>query len=197
LVESARVWYQKPMKLGFSLPLVFGLGALAACNKQAAPAGEEPHAPVTSSVPAPAMPPPADAVPQAAASAPSAPAADPAAASKYSEASFDVAISPKGAYSSGQAGEADIVLEAKAPYHVNDKYPYKFKLKEAPGLSFPNLVIAKDAIKIEPMKASIPVAFTPQGAGKKTVAGQLSFSVCTADKCQIEKRDLSLDIDVK
>ncbi|HEY4157061.1 MAG TPA: hypothetical protein VGM29_03150, partial [Polyangiaceae bacterium] len=113
------------------------------------------------------------------------------------DASFDLSLSPKGAYSSGQAGEADIVLVAKAPYHVNDKYPYKFKLKESPGLTFPNLVIAKDAVKLEAMKAEIPVAFTPQGAGKKVVAGQLSFSVCTADKCQIEKRELALDIDVK
>src|SRR6185436_16109836 len=157
----------RSMKLGFSLSLVFGLYALGACNKQPAPIGEEPHAPVTSSVPAPGLPAPPDSAPAAA--APSAlAAAEPAAASKYSEASFDVAISPKGAYSSGQAGQADIVLQAKAPYHVNDKYPYKFKIKEAPGLSFPNLVVAKDAIKIEPMKAEIPVAFTPQGAGKKT-----------------------------
>ena len=119
------------------------------------------------------------------------------AASKYSEAGFDLVLQPKGTYASGQAGEAEIVLNAKAPFHVNDKYPYKFKLKEAPGLKFANRVVAKDAVKLEPTRATVPVPFTPESAGKHTVAGQLSFSVCTDDKCMIEKRDLALEIDAK
>ncbi|HEY2406386.1 MAG TPA: hypothetical protein VGI10_10305 [Polyangiaceae bacterium] len=187
----------RTLLVGLLMLDLLSLGAIA-CNKQTPSAAEEPRSPLTTSAPSVSAPSAASPAPAAAASndAP-APAADGAAASKYSDASFDLSLSPKGAYSSGQAGEADIVLVAKAPYHVNDKYPYKFKLKEAPGLSFPNLVIAKDAVKLEAMKAEIPVAFTPQGAGKKVVAGQLSFSVCTVDKCQIEKRDLALDIDVK
>ncbi|HEY1533007.1 MAG TPA: hypothetical protein VGF76_03285, partial [Polyangiaceae bacterium] len=99
-------------------------------------------------------------------------------------------------YASGKAGEADVVLSAKPPYHVNDKYPYKFKLKEAPGLSFASMIVTKDAVKFEPARATVPVAFTPS-AGKHTLSGQLSFSVCTADKCMIEKRDLALEIEAK
>ena len=106
-------------------------------------------------------------------------------------------MQPKGAYATGQAGEAEIVLQAKAPFHVNDKYPYKFKIKEAPGLKFANLVVAKDSVKLEPARATVPVAFTPESAGKHTIAGQLSFSVCTDDKCMIEKRDLALEIEAK
>ncbi len=89
------------------------------------------------------------------------------------------------------------MLSAKAPFHVNDKYPYKFKIKEAPGLKFANLVVAKDQVKLEPARATVPVAFTPESAGKHTIAGQLSFSVCTDDKCMIEKRDLALEIEAK
>ena len=133
-----------------------------------------------------------EAVPAAAAPSP---ATD--AASKYNEAGFDLALSPKGSYTSGKAGEAEIVLAAKAPFHVNQNYPYKFKLKEAPGLKFANLVIAKEAVKLEPARATVPVAFTPETAGKHTLAGQLSFSVCTDDKCMIEKRELALEIDAK
>lgn len=174
------------VSLGFVL-------ALAACKNQAPPAAEATAA--EPAPPAPAAPTPAATDSAAAAPAEAAPAAP--AASKYSEAGFDLVLQPKGAYTSGQAGEAEIVLNAKAPYHVNDKYPYKFKIKEAPGLKFANLVVAKDLVKIEPARATVPVAFTPESAGKHTVAGQLSFSVCTEDKCMIEKRELALDIDAK
>jgi hypothetical protein len=78
---------------------------------------------------------------------------------------------------------------------VNDKYPIKLKLKETPGVKYESLVIGKDAAKVEQMKAVVPVSFTPE-AGKRSVAGQLSFSVCTEDKCLMEKRDLALEISV-
>jgi hypothetical protein len=182
--------------------LVFSVSALcsclsfSACKNQAPPAAEaaptaEALAPASVAVSPPAPNPP-EAVPAAAAPAP---ATD--AASKYNEANFDLALTSKGSYASGKAGEAEIVLAAKAPFHVNQNYPYKFKLKEAPGLKFANLVIAKDAVKLEPARATVPVAFTPETAGKHTLAGQLSFSVCTDDKCVIEKRELALEIDAK
>jgi len=171
--------------------------ALSACKNQAPPAAE-----TTASAPAvsaPAAVAEGSAAPGATpgyiAAAPAAPAGP--ATSKYSEANFDLALSPKGAYASGQAAEAEIVLVAKAPFHVNQNYPYKFKLKDAPGLKFANPVVGKDAVKLEAARATMPVAFTPESAGKHTLAGQMSFSVCTDDKCMIEKRDLSLDIDAK
>jgi pyruvate/2-oxoglutarate dehydrogenase complex dihydrolipoamide acyltransferase (E2) component len=189
------------VSIGLALSVELGaLGAFASsgCKNQAPPAAE-----ATAAEPAP--PAPAAAPPSGAAAADSATgAAAPAeaaaampAASKYSEAGFDLVLQPKGSYTSGQAGEAEIVLNAKAPFHVNNQYPYKFKVKEAPGLKFANLVVAKDLVKIEPAKATVPVAFTPESAGKHTVAGQLSFSVCTDDKCMIEKRELALEIDAK
>lgn len=168
------------------------LCAAMGCKNQAPPAAE-----ATAAEPVPQAPAAAAAVAADSASPAPAAAADAPAASKYSEAGFDLALQPKGSYASGQAGEAEIVLSAKAPFHVNDKYPYKFKIKEAPGLKFANLVVAKDQVKLEPARATVPVAFTPESAGKHTIAGQLSFSVCTDDKCMIEKRDLALEIEAK
>jgi hypothetical protein len=178
-----------------ALVLCLSLSAsVCGCKNQAPPAAE---ATATESAASPPASAPAAAAPAPAAgdSAAAEPAAD--ASDKFSEAGFDLVLQPKGAYTSGQAGEADIVLSAKAPFHVNQNYPYKFKLKEAPGLKFANLVVAKDAVKLEPARATVPVAFTPETAGKHTLAGQLSFSVCTDDKCMIEKRQLALDIDAK
>jgi pyruvate/2-oxoglutarate dehydrogenase complex dihydrolipoamide acyltransferase (E2) component len=181
------------LRLSRSLPALFL--CLSACKNQAPPAAE-----ATAAAPASAAPvAPTAALGAAPAAADPAPAAAPAAdaTSKYSEANFDLSLATKGSYASGQAGEAEIVLAAKAPFHVNQNYPYKFKLKEAPGLKFANLIVGKEALKLEPARATLPVAFTPETAGKHTLAGQLSFSVCTDDKCMIEKRELALDIDAK
>jgi hypothetical protein len=114
------------------------------------------------------------------------------------DAAFDLSLdAPKAALKAGQAGVVEVVLLAKAPFHVNDKYPIKLKLKETPGIKYESLVIGKDAAKVEQMKAVVPVSFTPDAAGKRSVAGQLAFSVCTEDKCLMEKRDLQLDVTVE
>lgn len=126
-------------------------------------------------------------------------AAAPAAsgAPKFSDAAFDLSLeSPTGPVKSGQVSTAEVVLVAKPPFHVNDKYPIKLKLRETAGVKYESLVLGRDAVKLETSKAVMPVAFRAEGSGKRTVAGQFSFSVCTEDKCMIEKRDLSLDINV-
>jgi hypothetical protein len=119
------------------------------------------------------------------------------ASAKVEESNFALALSSKGAYTAGKAGEAEIVLEAKDPYKVNDKYPYKFKLADSDGVTYPDKIVTKDHVKLEHKKATMTVAFTPAGAGKKKISGVFHFSVCTEDKCLIEKRDLALDVDVK
>ncbi|HET7544498.1 MAG TPA: hypothetical protein VFK05_31725 [Polyangiaceae bacterium] len=180
----------------FSGLAILALCSLSACKNQPPPAAE-----ATATEPTP--PPPAAA--QAAAPAAAAPAsaeaaaAPPAtaAASKYSEAPFDVEIQPKGAYASGQPGSAEIVISAKPPFHANDKYPYKFKLNEAAGLKFANLVVEKEAVKVEKTRATLSVGLTPESAGKHTVSGKLFFSVCNDDQCLVEKRDLALNIEAK
>lgn len=166
------------------------------CNKETPPAAEEPRSASNASAPLAAP-----SVTQAAAVAPAAltNAAEPAAVSggpKVSESSFELSLeAPKAPLKAGQAGSVDVVLVAKAPFHVNDKYPIKLKLKETPGVKYPNMTIGKDAVKLETMKAVVPVSFTPE-AGKRTLAGQLLFSVCTEDKCLMERRDLALDVNV-
>jgi hypothetical protein len=179
------------------LGVVLGLtGLLFACSKETPPAAEEPRS--ASNAAAPTKAPAADAA--SAASAAPAAAADatpPTGAAKFTDTGFDLSLeAPKAPVKAGQVGSVEVVLAAKPPFHVNDKYPIKLKLKETPGVKYDNMTITKDAVKLEPMKAVMPVSFTPE-AGKRTVAGQFSFSVCTEDKCLMEKRDLLLDVNVE
>jgi hypothetical protein len=177
--------------------VVIGAGVLFGCSKETPPAAEEPRS--ASNAAAPQAPPNAAAVaPGTAAAAPAADAAAPTGAAKFTDAAFDLTLeAPKASLKAGQAGSVEVVLTAKAPFHVNDKYPIKLKLRETAGVKYENLTIGKDAAKVEAMKAVLPVSFTPDGAGKRTVAGLFAFSVCTEDKCLMEKRDLLLDVVVE
>jgi hypothetical protein len=173
--------------------VVLGICLLPGCSKETPPAAEEPRS--ASNAAAPQAPP--KEAGNAAAAAPES-AAAPAGAAKFSDPAFELTLdAPKASLKAGQPGTVEIVLAAKAPFHVNEKYPIKLKLKETPGVKYENLVIGKDAVKLEAMKAVLPVTFTPDAAGKRTVAGQFAFSVCTEDKCLMEKRDLLLDVNVE
>jgi hypothetical protein len=180
--------------------------ALSACKREAPPAGEDARAPTSPAAdPAPAAPASAEETQPAAvqASAASVPGTAPAMAapaagsSRYDEAKFAVEAKPSGSYAAGKEASFDIVLDAKPPFHVNQQYPYKFKTKEGPGVKFSQAVVGKDAAKLETQRVTMRVPFTPDGAGKRTVNGQFAFSVCTDETCLMEKRDLSLVVDVK
>ncbi len=101
-----------------------------------------------------------------------------------------------GAYSAGKAGTVEIVLSAKSGYHANDKYPYKLKTSDSPGVKYRTAVFSRDDVQLEPTRATMKVEFTPESAGEKTVGGQFSFSVCSAEHCLVDKRDLALSVRV-
>jgi hypothetical protein len=178
----------------YAAPVAFALLVLAsACNKEVPKAAEEPRA-VTD---APAAVQTAGGTRPAAAVEPA--TADPVqqGVSRVSEESFELAISGTDAYESGKQGEAKITLEAKPPFHINDKYPYKFKLKPAAGLKFASPTVGNDSAKLEKQRMTMTVGFLPEAKGKHSLAGVLAFSVCTDDKCLIEKRELALDVQAK
>jgi hypothetical protein len=172
--------------------MALGVLSIAACSKETpAPEGPKSGEPAAEQqggvVPA--------AVPAAGEDEASEPSAN--AQPSFDEANFALKILPKGSYKKGTAASVEIVLDAKKPFHVNDKYPYKFKLAKSEGVKFSAEVVKKDAVKLETQRAVMTVGFTPESAGKKKIAGQFSFSVCTDDKCLIEKRDLALDVSVE
>lgn len=91
--------------------------------------------------------------------------------------------------------QVEAVLVAKAPYHCNAEYPHKFKLSAAPaGLSYPEETVR--GMKVTPERSVLTIPVNAQSAGRPTVAGTLSFSVCTEERCLVEKRELSVALDV-
>ncbi|MET0592680.1 MAG: hypothetical protein ABW133_08275 [Polyangiaceae bacterium] len=159
----------------------FGL-AMASCGKtsEAAPStGSAQGAPATTNANAPAEP------------------KGPGAAS-FENANYSAKIQSVGPCKKDQTCTAEIVVLAKGEYHINDKYPYRFKLEDPPpaGLKFPKAVIGKEDGTMDEHKVTLKVPFVPSIGGDKKVAGTLSLSVCSAANCLMDKQQLDLSVKV-
>lgn len=177
------------------------LGALGlACDRGAAKQGEVAVA-ETPAAPAGAVVPPSPnaASPSPAPQADAAPGAPAALAGKpsYQEEGFELSLQATGPFAVGKPAEARVVLVAKGDYKVNDQYPFKLTLSDAPGLELPAKVVTRDAMTLEKKQGIMKVAFTPKSAGEHALSGRFSFSVCTEERCLIEKRDLTLPVSAK
>ncbi len=123
----------------------------------------------------------------------------PAASAKHDKDSYIVEIKSSSTAKAGQDSSVEITIEAKGDYHINAKYPLKFKVKDpAPaGVSFAKAVIKREDGKFEDKKGSLPVSFRAEKSGKTTIEGTLSFSVCSDANCVMDKIELAVDVDVK
>jgi hypothetical protein len=151
--------------------------------------------------PSPASAPTAPPVPSAGAATPAADAPKAAAGATVqgtavTEEPFSIWLQAASPIAAGTPATVEAVLVAKPPYHCNAEYPHKFKLGAAPaGLSYPEATVKGMKVTAERSVLSIPVQ--AQAAGKATVSGTLSFSVCTDERCLVEKRELALNLEVK
>ena len=117
--------------------------------------------------------------------------------SAYDEQAFQLSITAPDNIKAGTPTVAEIVLEAKAGFKVNAEYPLKFKFADSPGIKAAKATVRKDDAKMEKTRATVPLKVTVEKAGAATLAGKLSFSVCTDDRCLIEKRELALPLTAK
>jgi hypothetical protein len=93
---------------------------------------------------------------------------------------------------------AEVLVEAKGEYHINDKYPYRFKLEDPPpqGIKYPKPVIGKEDGTMDERKVVLKVPFVSETSGAKKVAGTLSLSVCSAANCLMDKQPLEVTVKV-
>jgi len=126
-----------------------------------------------------------------------APPAAEAADSKIEQPAYTVAWLAPGPYMKDKEQASEIVIEAKAGYHVNQEFPLQFKPVEgADGISYKG-PIGRENAKIQEAKAVVTVAFTPTRTGKVKLAGTLTFSVCSDQTCLREKKNLEVAANVQ
>jgi hypothetical protein len=94
---------------------------------------------------------------------------------------------------------AEVLVEAKGEYHINDKYPYRFKLEDPPppGVKYPKPVVGKEDGTMDERKVVMKVPFVSEASGQAKVSGTLSLSVCSAANCLMDKQPLELTVKVE
>ena len=122
-------------------------------------------------------------------------AQDGAAAPKVTTENYTVELRASGAYAKGQEGTADLVIETKGDYHINDQYPYKFTPKPNDAVAFKGPV-GREGGQFDKTRAVMKIPFTPAQSGSVKVAGKISLSVCSDKNCLMEKQDLELPVTV-
>lgn len=119
------------------------------------------------------------------------------AAQQFDEPAFTLTISPSGVCAAGSDCSAQVELKAKGAHHVNQEYPHKFKLNPVAGLTFPKATLTKDAMTLGESTLTLKVTFRSEQKGLYSLGGELAFSLCTADRCLIEKRELVMPVEVR
>jgi hypothetical protein len=94
-------------------------------------------------------------------------------------------------------------LVATGAFHVNDEYPYRFKADDAPGVSFQGSDAsgkngfskpAGDWQKTDEKTGMMTVKFVSTDPGTKTIGGTLKLSVCSAQACLLEQRQVAANV---
>jgi hypothetical protein len=57
-------------------------------------------------------------------------------------------------------------------------------------------VFTKEALTLEEKRATMKLDLTPERKGEQTVRGVFAFSLCSAERCLVEKRELEMKIPV-
>jgi hypothetical protein len=96
-------------------------------------------------------------------------------------------------------------LSTLGDFHVNDQYPYRFKAAETADVSYlggdsaGTNVFSKGAgdwQRTGEKTGAMTVRFTSPGKGERTIAGTLKLSVCSAETCLLDQRDLAARVRV-
>lgn len=122
--------------------------------------------------------------------------AAPASRARFDESAFSLSIASKSPAQRNQPTELTIALAAKAPYHVNQEYPHRFKVLVTHGLTTSSTVIQRDAEKVTPDRLELLIPISVGQDAPFSLEGEMSFSLCTDEKCLMEKRRLSTTLEV-
>ena len=120
---------------------------------------------------------------------------------------FAVSASVEGPLSAGSEAAFLARVEARKGFHINAEYPVSFRPSTgSEGIRFEReryplqesaerVPCAKEAKDACELRARVP--FTAAAPGDHRVGGILAFSVCSEEKCLIEKAPLEVHVTVR
>jgi len=107
-------------------------------------------------------------------------------------------MKPAGSYAVGQLGTVDVTFTPRGGYHISAGLPYKFKAGDPPdGVTYPKTALSSADFDTSDGKGHFKFPFVAAHAGRFTVGGTFSFSLCSEANCVMDKVDLEVPVDVK
>ena len=103
----------------------------------------------------------------------------------------------------GAACAVALKLVATGAFHINDEYPYRFKADDAAGVEFLGTDVggkgtfskgAGDWQKSEEKAGTMTVKFIAADKGARAVQGTFKLSVCSAQSCLLEQRQVTANV---
>ncbi len=91
----------------------------------------------------------------------------------------------------GQSARVVVRITPKGPWKVNLRYPIRLKLQPPAGVEVAKTELQAGDARVSEKEAKFEVGYTLKETGAKTVNGELKFSVCVAEKCDIKKEAIS------
>lgn len=126
--------------------------------------------------------------------------ADPAppATARVEADTYLVELTAGGPYKAGVPGNVTVSLTAKAGFHINEQYPYRFKTSSpSEGISYPKPVLERADGHFEEKTALFNLPFVASHSGKFTLGGVLNLSVCSPTSCIVQKAPLDVTVTVQ
>ena len=118
--------------------------------------------------------------------------------SKVAAEAFSAEMVAAGPYAAGKEGVAVVTVSAKGEFKINQQFPFRLKLAEAPdGVTYPKSVLKRDDAAFTEKQAVFKFPFVAQKAGKYVLSGTVSISVCNDKKCLMEKVPLDVEVTVQ
>lgn len=119
--------------------------------------------------------------------------------SKTDKDQYTVELKAPASCKAGSECKAEISIKSKGEFHINDKYPLKFKWPDTlpEGLTASKAIVKREDGKFSEKEGTLPIGFTLAKAGKAKVTGTLSLSVCSDANCIMDKVDLDVEVEAK
>ena len=113
---------------------------------------------------------------------------------------------PPASCAAGAPCSVAVRLVATGDFHVNDEYPYRFKADDAPGVAFDGTdpsgkntfsKSAGDWQKSDAKSGAMTLKFVAADPGTRPLAGTFKLSVCSAQACLLEQRQVTATVVTK
>src|SRR5258706_9804742 len=107
----------------------------------------------------------------------------------YADETFSIRVDAPPAHKAARAS-VKVHVAPGAGYHMNKDYPTTAKLGPTPA----GVTVEKAAVHVEEAGLDIEIPYTSAEAGKKLLAGELKFAVCSASSCDPKRAPLAVTV---